>query len=276
MSRALVIALAFAMLLLIGAVHMWTAPQYHFTAVYLVPVFLLAWLEGRMWALLAVLVGITVHCIVDVLVTNPFSPMVTTVDLLVHLGIAAIVAVTLPELRAKERALRLALDRERERASYDWLTGLLNARTFTDRLEQELERTRRYGGSLSLLYLDLDNFKQVNDTFGHLAGDEVLRRVANAIATTVRQPDIAGRLGGDEFVVLMPSTEADVAGPAAERLAVAVADALQPTSGVAASIGVVSCGTLPKTATTLISRADHAMYDAKRQGGARVKHVTMD
>lgn len=251
-------------------------PEYNFTTVYLVPVFLLAWFEGRTWAMLAVAVGAATHFAADLLHPQPVNALIATVDGLVHIGIALIAAIALPELRAKESALQEALERERDRAAHDGLTGLLNGRTFTDRVEQELERTRRYGGSLSLLYLDLDNFKQVNDTFGHLAGDEVLRRVANAIATNVRQPDVAGRLGGDEFVVLMPSTEADVAGAAAHRLAQAVGEALRPTSGVAASIGVVSCGTLPKTATTLISRADHAMYDAKREGGARVKHVTME
>src|SRR5207237_375053 len=100
----------------------------------------------------------------------------------------------------------------------DQLTNVLNARAFADRLSQELDRNRRYPRPLALLYMDLDNFKVINDTHGHQTGDAVLRLVADAMRSSIRQADIVGRLGGDEFAVLMPETDAQLADAAAKRL----------------------------------------------------------
>jgi len=267
---------SFVLLLATGAVHYWAGPAYELSALYLVPIFLLAWFDGRGLALIAAVLSSVLHAVAVLSHAEPRTSLILIVGVVLTLGLAVVGAVALSGLRASERELGEALARERQRAERDGLTGLFNARTFTERLELELERTRRYGGGLSLLYLDLDNFKKVNDTFGHLAGDEVLRRVANAIAATVRQVDVPARLGGDEFVVLMPSTTAQVAGSAADRVHGAVTSALAKTNGVTASTGVVSCGTLPKTAQTLITRADQAMYDAKRQGKSRIVHHMVD
>jgi diguanylate cyclase (GGDEF)-like protein len=267
---------SFALLLATGAVHYWAGPAYQLSALYFVPVFLLAWFDGRSLGLTAAVLSSVLHLWADLAHAEPTTSPIFTVEVALSLGLAVVGAIALSGLRSSERELGEALTRERERAERDGLTALLNARAFTERLELELERTRRYGGGLSLLYLDLDNFKHVNDTYGHLAGDEVLRRVANAIATTVRQVDLAARLGGDEFVVLMPSTTAVVAGSAADRVHEAVTVALSQTDGVSASTGLVSCGTLPKTAQTLITRADQAMYDAKRQGKSRIVHHVVD
>src|SRR5258707_6094964 len=96
-------------------------------------------------------------------------------------------------------------------ATQDSLTNVLNARAFSHELAQELSRNRRYGRPLALIYLDLDDFKSVNDAHGHATGDAVLRLVADAMRGAVRQADVVGRLGGDEFGVLMPETDGDVA-----------------------------------------------------------------
>src|SRR5207247_8805845 len=100
-------------------------------------------------------------------------------------------------------------------APQDPLTSVLNARAFSHELAQELSRNRRYGRPLALIYLDLDDFKSVNDAHGHATGDAVLRLVADAMRGAVRQADVVGRLGGDEFAGLMPETDGDVAPAAA-------------------------------------------------------------
>ena len=276
MIRALRVGGSFVLLFVTGAVHYWAGPAYELSALYFVPVFLLAWFDSKALALSAAVLSSVLHAVAVLSHAEPATSLVLIVGVVLTLGLSVVGAAALSGMRTSERELAEALARERERAQRDGLTGLLNARTFTERLELELERSRRYGGGLSLLYLDLDNFKKVNDTFGHLAGDEVLRRVANAIAATVRQVDVAARLGGDEFVVLMPSTTAGDAGSAADRVHGAVTASLGKTNGVTASTGLVSCGTLPKTAQTLITRADQAMYDAKRQGKSRVVHHIVD
>ena len=152
---------------------------------------------------------------------------------------------------------------------------MLNARAFGERLTQELERNRRYPRPLTLLYLDLDDFKAVNDAHGHQTGDAVLRLVADAMRSSVRQADVVGRLGGDEFALLMPETDAKLADAAAVRLAESLRKIFQGTPTVTASIGVVSCQGGDAVSDDLLRRADQAMYEAKRAGKDRVVQVTI-
>jgi diguanylate cyclase (GGDEF)-like protein len=160
-------------------------------------------------------------------------------------------------------------------ATHDSLTRVLNARSFTEQVMHELERTRRYSRPMTLLYLDLDNFKAVNDTHGHQTGDAVLRLVADAIRRAVRQADLVGRLGGDEFAVLMPETDAAEADAVAQRLAAGLASAFRGSPTVTASIGVVSCAATTADAEEVIRSADRAMYEAKRTGKNRVVRLAM-
>ena len=174
---------------------------------------------------------------------------------------------------AKLRRIQKELQRL---ATQDELTGTLNARGFAERLAQELDRTRRYNRPLALLYLDLDDFKAVNDQHGHQTGDAVLRLVANATRRAMRQSDILGRLGGDEFAVLMPETDGAVAEAGATRLAHGVRSVFHGTPSVTASIGLVATVSSSITgAEELLRRADQAMYEAKRNGKDRVVQVSI-
>jgi diguanylate cyclase (GGDEF)-like protein len=155
----------------------------------------------------------------------------------------------------------------------DGLTRLLNRRTVHQRLSEEWERARRYGGSLSVLLADLDHFKQVNDTYGHLAGDAVLAAVADVLRLHARTADVIGRYGGEEFLLLLPSTDLGAASRAARRLLaaiaghpVAMADGSQLT--VTTSIGAASLSELSEEATpdSLLALADRRLYDAKAAG----------
>ena len=155
-------------------------------------------------------------------------------------------------------------------AVVDALTGLLNRGYFDTQLAREVERCRRYGATGSLLLLDLDRFKPVNDRYGHEAGDEVLRRVGAVILEHVRAPDIPCRFGGDEFAVLLPDTSREEARLVGERIRVAIetAFACTPVQGrfvaVTASVGVATTPEGSSTETSLFQRADTALYDAKR------------
>jgi diguanylate cyclase (GGDEF)-like protein len=157
----------------------------------------------------------------------------------------------------------------------DQLTNVLNARAFVDRLGQELDRNRRYPRPLALMYMDLDNFKVINDTHGHQTGDAVLRLVADAMRSSVRQADVVGRLGGDEFAVIMPETDAALADAAAKRLIAGLRNVFKGTPNVTASIGVVSCTATDASTDDLLRRADQAMYDAKKSGKDRVVQVAI-
>lgn len=166
-------------------------------------------------------------------------------------------------------------DQVQEQARTDALTGLNNHGEFQRQLKEEEERSRRYNRSFSLLMLDIDHFKTVNDSYGHQAGDEVLRALAARLREQNRPVDHAARYGGEEFVVILPETTNDGAFTSAERLRAAVADsAVTVTDGrtipVTISIGVATFPADAGSGTALIAAADAALYAAKQGGRNRV------
>lgn len=184
-----------------------------------------------------------------------------------------------PVARAfNEMADRLEHQRSELRgmAANDGLTGALNRRGFEDELHAELERSHRYGHTLALLLLDIDHFKQVNDTHGHQVGDRVLWTVAAGVCSTVRGVDRVGRWGGEEFAVLLPETATAAAQQVAERVRGLVAGAAVDTEGgrvaVTVSIGVAVAdpGAEAPSTSELVARADRALYQAKESGRDRV------
>jgi diguanylate cyclase (GGDEF)-like protein len=159
-------------------------------------------------------------------------------------------------------------------ASRDDMTGAANRRRFLSLLEAELQRNRRYGGAFSIAFLDVDDFKVINDTYGHLAGDEVLRIVTQVGTRLIRVTDTFARYGGDEFVILMPNTGTQPAMDCMQRICRAIADAPIPAGSsnlsITISAGVITCQDEPATLETLLSRVDRALYTAKRLGKNRV------
>lgn len=170
---------------------------------------------------------------------------------------------------------RQALTLLEQRAYSDPLTGLANRRAFIERANSELARTVRHHGVLSLLMMDIDHFKRVNDTHGHGAGDLVLQAVTAVCEHTVRAGDLVGRIGGEEFAILLPDTDSERAMEIAERLRVALAEHITTLGdgsavNVTASLGVTTLHDNESPFETLLVQADQAMYRAKRQGRNRV------
>ena len=246
-----------------------TPPAARLGVLYIIPVLLVTWTEGLVWGVVFGLASITMREVVA------WDQMPTNTPLQWRLGNgAAYVAVVAVAMAGLQR-LRNSQAQLAQLVTQDVLTNVLNARSFAERVGQELERNRRYPRPLALLYLDLDNFKVINDTHGHQTGDGVLRLVADAMRTSVRTSDVVGRLGGDEFAVLMPETDAPLADAAAERLVVSLRNVFKGTPKVTASIGVVSCCATGARTDDLLRRADQAMYDAKKGGKDRVVQVAI-
>jgi diguanylate cyclase (GGDEF)-like protein len=166
--------------------------------------------------------------------------------------------------------LKQTMDRMRAEADRDYLTGLANRRRFRTALGQELERWRRYKVVCSLLLVDIDFLKRVNDAHGHSAGDECIRHVAHALKELSRDNDTAARLGGEEFALLLAGATEASAFAAAERLREAVSShEIEKIGFVTVSIGVASCPAHATSERTLYAAGDAALYRAKGEGRNR-------
>lgn len=170
---------------------------------------------------------------------------------------------------------RSKLETELKRiAATDPLTGLYNRRRYEELFRQELRRIDRYGGTISLLVMDLDHFKHINDTYGHATGDRVLKDAADLFLRQLREVDIVGRLGGEEFIVLLPDIGKSEAAVVAERLRGKIGDlrfyANNETFRVTATIGIAQFETGDRGIEDLIVRADDALYRGKAGGRNRV------
>jgi diguanylate cyclase len=175
---------------------------------------------------------------------------------------------------ARTHELQDAVEELDALARSDALTGLANRRAADERLDYELKRSRRSGAALSLMLVDIDHFKRINDRFGHEQGDVALQAVANTMATSLRGMDLVARFGGEEFLVLLPDTDTSQALCVAEKLRAAIAALELPLIGrITASFGVASLTEPETSASELIRRADIALYAAKGAGRNRVMTV---
>ena len=164
-------------------------------------------------------------------------------------------------------SLVLTMERLRAEADRDYLTGLANRRRFRKALGQEVERWRRYHVPCSLLMLDVDYMKRINDAHGHTAGDRVIRLVASALTELSRDNDTAARLGGEEFALLLAGVGSEQAQAAGERLRLAVcAQPLEEIGVVTISVGVASCPENARSERELFGTSDAALYRAKQEG----------
>ena len=243
-------------------------------AVFTVVVCFLAWRRGNRaagWFLIAwcLLEGFTIATALRFLTTTTVDD-----DALYYYGlplsmVAASILVALG-VADRLRAQRAALSDAERRARTDPLTGVLNRRSLIERLEAACARAKARGLPIALLFIDLDHFKQINDTFGHQAGDACLRAIIDPIHAELRQSDVIGRYGGEEFVVILSGADAAAAAPIAQRILERVADVRVTGFGnpisVTCSIGIAASDTLGIWGEPLLAQADAAVFVAKRSG----------
>jgi len=248
-----------------------TGPELDLSFLLLFPVFLVVWRFG--WR---IGMGASVFCafftlLVDhanrLLNTNPRIALWNTTALFIFFAVFTWVL----------EALRRELDFNRVLARTDNLTGLLNRRAFLEELELEILRLGRFHRPFTVLYLDVDNFKWVNDHAGHSSGDRFLKTLSLTLNETLREIDLKARIGGDEFAVLLAETDEIKAQKAVEKLEARLAVFFSGTGWpVSASLGWIVCRKTPKTPEELIDRADRLMYKAKerkKRGKARLRQA---
>ncbi|MBN2402377.1 MAG: GGDEF domain-containing protein [Spirochaetes bacterium] len=168
--------------------------------------------------------------------------------------------------------LRIALDKQKDLARIDPLTSIANSRAFYETADMEFQKARRHGFPISVLYMDLDNFKEVNDTLGHSTGDMLLKLTADALIKNIRNIDIAARLGGDEFGILLTQTGAEAAYVVAQKLKDMMKKLVQNNNWpVTLSIGIVTFLKAPDSVDEMMKKADLLMYSAKFDGKNNIK-----
>ncbi len=177
---------------------------------------------------------------------------------------------SLASVLSLQRDLLEAQEKLRYQATHDALTGLWNRRALLELLEKEIERCCRTQSSMGILMLDVDHFKPVNDTFGHLVGDQVLKEIALRIARATRGYDLAGRYGGEEFLILLPGCNPEQTEAGAERIRFAISSLPIQVAGssisLTASLGATVAPDSAATETEILSLADLALYEAKTSG----------
>lgn len=195
------------------------------------------------------------------LLSRPVGISVATMDYFANID----ERIQAPSVISKDKIAEIA-----EIALKDGLTQLLDVSTFRTKLDTEIKRYNRYGSDMSLIMMDIDDFKQINDYWGHLAGDRVLCDISKLLLQSARDLDICSRYGGEEFAVILPQTGDQEAMRLAERIRKRVEDYFKGELPVTISLGVATCPLNAKSAEALISKADMALYKSKRNGKNKV------
>ena len=243
----------------VGYVHTLTGLAYEFHAFFIVPILGVSWFLGARFGYALALLAAIEWFLADQMLTGAQSSLLpllfnTVIRLAIFAGGAWLVG-----------SIRNTLLRESRLAREDALTKLPNRREFLERGHQAFAQAQRQWAPFAAVYIDLDRFKEVNDTLGHEIGDRLLRSVAAAMRAHVRASDVPGRLGGDEFALLLPNMKTDTVQVYVEKLRLALLDAMQAERWpVTFSIGVASYRTTPPDFDALLKQADELMYEVKR------------
>jgi diguanylate cyclase (GGDEF)-like protein len=253
----------------VGILDFLTGYELAFSLFYLLPVSLVAWLGSQRLGILTSLTSAIVWLTADVAAGSSYSqPFIYAWNTLIRLSFFIITVLLLSTLRK-------TLERESESARTDYLTGAANSRLFYDLVQMEIDRSQRYERLFTLAYIDLDNFKTVNDRFGHLVGDQVLCTVVSSAKKNLRKTDMVARLGGDEFACMLPETNQESARVVLAKLHSALLEEMRQYHWpVTFSIGVLTCSAAPPTTDELLKMADELMYAVKLDGKHGIKYST--
>ena len=266
-SKVTIITAGLLLVALLGVANYLSGPDVSFLIFYTAPIFLAAWYVGRGAGLLMCAASALSWLLAASGTFDHYaSPLMLYWNVAVRLGFMLI-------LSHIASAFKKSLEQEREMARTDFLTGAFNGRHFDGLAAAEISRARRHNHPFTVAYMDVDDFKLVNDRHGHSAGDRLLRVVAETIRRNVRVVDSVARLGGDEFAVLMPETGAEAAEVVVRRVRRRLLEAARAEGWpVTFSVGVVTWDTPPDSVDELLRAADEQMYTAKRLGKNAVRH----
>jgi diguanylate cyclase (GGDEF)-like protein len=271
MSFAAICTVTALMTLIVGVVDFMIGHEISTALFYVLPIAIASWYGGRKPAILVSVLAAVTWLITDIGSGQEYShPAILPWNTFMRLAIFLLIALLLAAFRGLLHAEALA-------AKTDHLTGALNRLGFQERFAEEYARSARFSRPFSLAYLDVDNFKHINDTLGHAAGDAALTSVASTLKANLRMTDTVARLGGDEFAVLFPETGGaavrEAFGHVHQRLLQAMQEHTWPVSF---SIGVVSFESVPESLDQALAASDELMYSIKRSTKNNVIYQTWD
>ncbi len=255
------LAVAIGTTAILGVADYLTGVEISFSVFYLIPVLFATWFMGRNWGLILTVMSAIEWHLANQAATVAYShPLIPYWNSFTRILIQGVIVLLMAQVLKD-------LEMQKSLADTDFLTGALSKRAFYRRVETELLRKKRKQTPLTLVFLDADNFKAVNDTGGHDEGDRLLISCTHTITTALRASDAVGRLGGDEFAVLLPDTPAEPAEQVARKvqglLDLQMREHRWP---VTFSIGVLCCERMPESIAQMVKMADELMYRAKRSG----------
>jgi len=246
-----------------------TGPDIGFSLFYLVPIVICGWFGGVTAGVIVALAAAIAWLTADV-AWHSVSWGVSVWNGFTRAVIYVTQGWMMARLKREREELREQLGHQARLARTDAATSLPNARAFLEAADASLRHARDAGWQVCMLYIDLDDFKRVNDLFGHRRGDEILQRVGSAILGSVRVDDLPARIGGDEFVVLLLNVDMAVAAHVAQRIHDRIEAEESDGTRIACTIGGAHFSVVPDKTAQLIAEADRAMYEAKAAGKQRV------
>ena len=266
-SRTALLSFSFFYTVLLGIVNYFVGYEASLTLFYLLPIYLVSYFVGRNLALLLAFFAAATWLVADLSAGHVYSYFLTPYwNAGTRLGLFVAVALLFA-------ALRTSFEHERDLARRDFLTGAANSRAFYEVAERELTRLRRYGRAFSVVHLDVDNFKTVNDTRGHHAGDELLCLIVKTARAALREIDVMARLGGDEFALLLPETASEAARIVVEKVQIQLMEKMRAENWpVSFSMGVLTCQEVPESVDAMLKLVDALTYAAKNDGKNTIKY----
>ena len=278
MSKPFVFTAGLLLAVVIGWIDYLTGFYLVFSLFYLFPISVITWFCGRTYGLISAVFSTLVLLTSDLIWFSPsIHSFVPFWNAFVGGSTFMIIVFGLSKINHDMKIIRGIAEKEKILARTDSLTGIANMRAFYEELNHEIEKTRRFNRPITIVCMDLDDFKNVNDQYGHLAGDELLKDIAEMMRRGIRAIDTVARLGGDEFAILLPETDPEKARSVMERLITVIKDELrQKDWRVTISTGIASFTALIPSADTVISKADQLMYAAKNGGKDRIEAKLFD
>jgi|SRR5579863_212949 len=270
-SRFFLTLLCYGIIGVLGVIDFEVGSELSLAIFYIIPVFWVAWFAGKRAGLLISAVATGIWFLAGV------RPRITDQHPVIVFWNTAMVLIVLSFSSYLLSALRSALEKEKELARTDELTGAANRRFFLEAANAEYNRARRFNRPFTIAYFDIDNFKTVNDQFGHHTGDRLLRGVGETILRNIREIDLVARLGGDEFAILLPETHADAGEMVIQKIRSSLLKTMEENRWPATfSIGVVTSMSPRCPLEEILRIADGLMYESKNLGKNRIRRTVLE